>query len=181
MSLNEKKEIALSMKVDGKTYAEIAAQFGVTRQAVQLWFRPAIANRGACQRCGKVTILHRHHKSFVPEIIELLCASCHKKSEPKRLPKNNRVIVPYLKPNQTARELSRASGVDVETIRRYCKQLGYKFKKATGRLANVSNWKRPVREIAKECNVSSLSGVYEYIKRHKIIREDERGKWKRSH
>ena len=33
--------------------------------------------QGKCEECGRKGVVHRHHKTYVPEVIEVLCPRCH--------------------------------------------------------------------------------------------------------
>ena len=92
-------------KIGGKTYAEIAKEYGVSRQRIQQSIRPARKIRlevyakynNECCFCGKFvgTSGHIHHKGNKSKYnnihnLLLLCVSCHmklhhkKKIEPKK-------------------------------------------------------------------------------------------------
>jgi len=82
------------MRLDGKTYKEIAAEAGVSRQRIQKMLSPPPSIRcfvvkkfgGKCNRCGIFVGQsgHVHHNGDNPETyndienLELLCIGCHR-------------------------------------------------------------------------------------------------------
>lgn len=84
----------LALKRQGLTYAQIAAEGGVSRQRVQQLLRGRHHNGdtgGTCKNCGLVaeTGMHTHHVDWeYPEITHTLCVSCHTKETmgPSRRP-----------------------------------------------------------------------------------------------
>lgn len=71
----------LKLKQQGLTYAELGDRFGVSRQRVQQLIRTNNPRNGHCSRCGRYDEhLHEHHKSYSPEVVEMLCVSCHMKT-----------------------------------------------------------------------------------------------------
>ncbi len=84
----------VELKAQGKSYADIAAVSGLTRQGVQWRFSPRIATmrliadraRGLCEKCGQFDQFgHYHHKVYDFDILNevenilYLCTPCHLK------------------------------------------------------------------------------------------------------
>ena len=85
------------LKLQGRTYQDIAELVGVTRQRIQQFLRPNLATRqivraranGYCERCG--VLAKRGHIHHLPTTnyefdntanLEYLCLSCHRKQHP---------------------------------------------------------------------------------------------------
>lgn len=75
----------LIKKEAGQSYSAIGKELGISRQRVQQivasWCDPV---RGACVKCGSQELIHRHHTSYVNNIIVNLCASCHGKETTRK-------------------------------------------------------------------------------------------------
>lgn len=70
----------LIKKEAGQTYSAIAKELGISRQRVQQIISPRSEPvRGNCAKCGSKELIHRHHTSYVNNITENLCVSCHGK------------------------------------------------------------------------------------------------------
>jgi len=92
----EIRHTALMMKLEGKSYAQVGKELGISRQRVQQLLRPPtnvwklVYNRanGKCESCGIIVGYsgHVHHKANNGENyqdtdqLELLCVSCHRKA-----------------------------------------------------------------------------------------------------
>lgn len=97
---DDKFNSIVAMKQGGKTYKEIGAQFGVTRQRIQQIVRaghqPFMPEMSRCSECGSSGILHGHHVSYDPPVMKALCSACHMKvTTPKGT--QRRVPIPGLK------------------------------------------------------------------------------------
>lgn len=94
-SLHLFREHALTLRLEGHTYAEIGTQLGVCRQRVYQLTQPPsetqeqVRARGACERCANTLrvaghIHHRAAKGMTPETynaennLALLCQPCHR-------------------------------------------------------------------------------------------------------
>jgi transcriptional regulator with XRE-family HTH domain len=76
-----KKDWAQHLKQLGYTYAEIGLLFGVSRQRVQqilIGRNKELEIRGICCACATFGVVDRHHVSYKPEIVRLLCKACHR-------------------------------------------------------------------------------------------------------
>jgi 5-methylcytosine-specific restriction endonuclease McrA len=94
----DKKQTALLLRLEGKTYAEIGQAIGTSRQYAQQLVRPPVAiynlvrerAGNVCQDCGiEPRDGHVHHKGaegLTPdeynsiENLSFLCVSCHRKA-----------------------------------------------------------------------------------------------------
>jgi DNA-binding transcriptional regulator YiaG len=75
-------------KAGGMSYAVIARQFRISRQAVLQRLAvpdlPHKARNGNCESCGaRSRHLHCHHLDYIKQTFELLCSSCHRKRHPQ--------------------------------------------------------------------------------------------------
>jgi len=83
-----RREIALKMKVDGKTYLEIGNELGISRRCAAYLLAPTESERkeledrtnGTCALCGKKKrSMIAHHDDYKNGCRRILCRSCHMK------------------------------------------------------------------------------------------------------
>jgi hypothetical protein len=88
--MSDRADTARKMKQAGKTYAQIGAELGISRQRAQQLVRPSdrvlaekkIIAGGRCQKCGKeAKKLEGHHSDYGSDDVIMLCTSCHKKAD----------------------------------------------------------------------------------------------------
>jgi len=81
-----RREIALKMKIEGKTYLEIGKALGISTRSAAYLLAPTEAERkeiegrtnGACAMCGrKSRKMIAHHDDYKTGSIRLLCIPCH--------------------------------------------------------------------------------------------------------
>jgi ribosomal protein S27AE len=89
-----RQTIIESLRAEGKTYAQIAAVFGVSRQTIchavhrqkadarnavyQAVKRGIIERPEACSKCGKPGKVEGHHEDYSkPLMVDWLCGECH--------------------------------------------------------------------------------------------------------
>jgi 5-methylcytosine-specific restriction endonuclease McrA len=80
-----RREEALKLKHIGLTYAQIGRIWGISSQAIVSLINPPIkAKVGECSECKKPRKLQRHHITYVPEVVELICRPCHRAKHKKK-------------------------------------------------------------------------------------------------
>lgn len=79
-SLDRENQMRM-LKELGMSYAELAAKFKVTKQAIcSTLHNGKKSGSGRCEICKKlVDHIHRHHLNYVKKITQQLCVSCHMK------------------------------------------------------------------------------------------------------
>lgn len=73
------RNVLLKMKQSGKTYAQIAAMRGVTRQCIQQSITRGMnfPTHGVCADCKEKKPLVTHHENYWPEKVRHICFKCH--------------------------------------------------------------------------------------------------------
>ena len=85
----------------------------------------------SCELCGSTKNLMNHHVSYEPEVVQILCSSCHQKQHPnhgvglahlllKPIPEN----FPRLWRTKTRDEITKILGISYVTVYNWAKKLG---------------------------------------------------------
>lgn len=119
------REAILQLKQSGATYQQIAEMIGRTRtRAMQLINGIGEDIFGPCKDCGQERQLHRHHENYWPEVVVLLCQSCHGRRHVGKILRHKKVIGTF-PPNTSLTRASLGKKLGVHTD--YAAMLGRMF------------------------------------------------------
>ncbi len=173
------------LKSLGFTYQELATRFNISPQRVQQLIAKGLASpkKGICQYCKKWSPkLQRHHESYHPEIVALICLHCHGRLNGKE--HHKRTV------ERVKKELSDKSVVSAKEANLVCEATGFHIQTVKKALKELSigyvspirvypweklNWALPTKHLSAiweipESQISNRRSFFKMPKRQYPLR-----------
>ncbi len=116
---------ARQLKTQGLGYHLIAKKLGYKRhQSIVQMLQVKVSNSGNCAKCNRRgEHLHRHHKDYLSNEIELLCAVCHRLEHIEKSTKFRAdQLAEFINRSATMKEIKVKTGLKRTTIMRWAKR-----------------------------------------------------------
>ena len=149
MTTTELRSCVLHLKQDGLTYAAIGRQFGFSRQYAQQVIRGEQNQRGLCPACKQLKDLERHHISYVPEVTELVCTSCHLRKHKGRSKIQQRAIAANVKGCITIKAYARLLHCSIGSARQMARAFGVRIVRQGSLPYPYFDWQLPNKALAE--------------------------------